>query len=68
MGGIGVTPAISMLRTLADKKDKRKCILIYGNENEQKIPFKRDLEILEEQLNIKVVHVLQDPREDGKGR
>ncbi len=67
MGGIGVTPAISMLRTLADKKDKRKCILIYGNENEEKIPFKGDLEKIEERLDIDVIHVLQEPMEDWEG-
>ncbi len=41
MGGIGVTPAMSMLRTMRDDNDKRKAILIYGNKNwdlEQK-PF-----------------------------
>lgn len=36
MGGIGVTPGISILKTLADRKDPRKCILIYGNESWKK--------------------------------
>jgi predicted ferric reductase len=67
MGGIGVTPAISMLRTLADKQDNRKCILIYGNENEQKIPFKEDLEELGKKINLKVVHVLEEPGDNWKG-
>src|SRR5690625_5821600 len=33
MGGIGVTPAMSMLRTIRDDKDNRKATLIYANES-----------------------------------
>ncbi len=67
MGGIGITPAISMLRTLADQLDQRKCILIYGNENEQKIPFKEDLEKLKNKISLEVIHVLEKPGENWKG-
>ena len=29
-GGIGVTPMMSMIRTLADRGDKRPVVLLYG--------------------------------------
>ena len=32
-GGIGVTPIMSMLRTMADRGDKRPVILFYCNVN-----------------------------------
>lgn len=30
-GGVGVTPMMSMIRTLADRGDKRPVILLYGS-------------------------------------
>ncbi len=67
MGGIGVTPAISMLRTFRDKKDTRKITLIYASENRENIIFREELENLEEQLNLNVIHILNDPEEDWEG-
>ncbi|PRY88503.1 ferredoxin reductase family protein [Mongoliibacter ruber] len=67
MGGIGVTPAISILKTLYDRKDDRKCILIYGNENWKKIPFRDELATLEKKLNLQLIHVLEEPNEGWEG-
>ncbi len=67
MGGIGVTPAISMLKTLCDKEDPRECILLYGNQNWKEVPFRGDLKTIEKQLNLQIVHVLQEPEEDWSG-
>lgn len=67
MGGIGVTPAISMLKTLCDKDDPRECILIYGNQNWKDVPFRDDLKMMGKRLNLQVVHVLQYPDEDWNG-
>lgn len=67
MGGIGITPGISILETLNDRNDKRQCILIYGNMEWEKIPFREKLESLEANMNLKVVHVLEEPDEDWKG-
>jgi predicted ferric reductase len=67
MGGIGVTPAMSMLRTLRDKKDNRKITLIYANENWENITFREELEEIKAQLNLKIIHVLNEPDDDWKG-
>jgi len=57
IGGIGITPVMSMLRTLRDRRDKRPLILIYGNPDWDSIAFKNDLSILEKELNLSVYHV-----------
>ncbi len=67
MGGIGVTPAMSMLRTLKDKKDKRKITLVYANENWKNITFREELEELKTLLNLKLIHILNKPEDGWKG-
>ena len=42
-GGVGITPMMSMIRTLADRDDKRKLILIYGSRNWDSISFREEL-------------------------
>jgi predicted ferric reductase len=59
-GGVGITPMMSMIRTLADRTDKRPVILIYGSKDWESITFREELEALEARLNLKVVHVLSD--------
>lgn len=66
MGGIGVTPAISILKTLRDRKDERQCILLYGNESWSKVPFREELQRLENEINLTVVYVLQEGDGDAK--
>jgi predicted ferric reductase len=60
-GGIGVTPMMSMIRTLADRGDKRPVILLYASKDWESISFREDLERLEARLNLTIVHVLQNP-------
>ncbi|EMR04615.1 ferredoxin reductase family protein [Cesiribacter andamanensis] len=67
MGGIGVTPAMSMLRWMRDTKDPRKAILIYGSEKYKDITFRDELEELQQQLDLQVVHLLSDPEPDWEG-
>ncbi len=67
MGGIGVTPAISILRSLRDRADRRPCVLIYGNTNWKEIAFRRELQRLEKELNLRVIHVLNEPEDDWQG-
>src|SRR5215471_1801313 len=66
-GGIGVTPMMSMIRTLADRGDKRPVILLYGSKDWDSITFREELEALKERLNLTVVHVLENPREGWTG-
>ncbi len=67
MGGIGVTPAMSMLRTIRDDKDNRKATLIYANESWEGVTFREELERLSEEIDLKVVHVLEDPPDEWEG-
>jgi predicted ferric reductase len=60
-GGVGITPMMSMIRTLADRGDERPVILLYGSKDWESITFREELEALKERLNLNVVHVLQNP-------
>jgi len=66
-GGVGVTPMMSMIRTLADRGDKRPVILLYGSKDWESITFREELEALEKRLDLKVVHVLSKPPAGWKG-
>jgi len=67
VGGIGITPIMSMLRTFADREDVRPIILIYGNKSWEGVTFREEIEELKEKLNLKVVHVLEEPPENWSG-
>ncbi len=60
-GGIGVTPMMSMIRTLADRGDKRPVILLYASKDWESITFRKDLETLKARLNLMTVYVLKNP-------
>lgn len=60
-GGVGITPMMSMLRTLADRQDSRPLLLIYGNRDWENVIFREEIEDLKSQLNLTVVHVLDEP-------
>ena len=60
-GGIGVTPMMSMIRTLADRGDKRPVILLYGSKDWESITFREELDELKTWLNLTTIHVLSDP-------
>ncbi len=67
VGGIGVTPALSLLRTARDRGDRRPFVVLYGNLNRQEIAYRDALDELAEQLELKLVHVLSDPADDWDG-
>jgi predicted ferric reductase len=66
-GGVGVTPIMSMLRTLADQNDPRPIILIYGNGERENILFHEELEALKDRLNVSIIYVLSRPDEAWDG-
>jgi predicted ferric reductase len=66
-GGIGITPMMSMLRTLADRRDTRRLVLLYANKTWEGITFREELDALQEKLNLKVTHVLEAPPDDWTG-
>jgi predicted ferric reductase len=66
-GGVGVTPMMSIIRTFADRGDKRPIILLYGSKDWESITFREELETLKTRLDLKVVHVLSEPPADWTG-
>jgi 3-phenylpropionate/trans-cinnamate dioxygenase ferredoxin reductase subunit len=66
-GGIGITPMMSMLRSLADRHDKRPHVLVYANKNWEGVTFCEEIQDLQKTLDLKVVHVLETPPEDWTG-
>jgi 3-phenylpropionate/trans-cinnamate dioxygenase ferredoxin reductase subunit len=66
-GGIGITPMMSMLRTLADRGDIRPLTLIFANKTLESATFLEEIDKLKQKLNLKVVHVLETPPEVWDG-
>jgi predicted ferric reductase len=66
-GGIGITPMMSMIRTLADRRDTRPIILLYGAENWESITFREELDALKARLDLTVIYVLTNPSDGWKG-
>jgi predicted ferric reductase len=66
-GGVGVTPMMSILRTFADRGDRRPVILLYGSRDWDSITFREELEALARRLDLTVVHVLSNPPEGRTG-
>jgi predicted ferric reductase len=60
-GGVGIAGLISMLRTMADRRDVRPVLLFYGNREWDDVAFRDDLERLKDRLDLTLVHVLERP-------
>jgi predicted ferric reductase len=67
-GGVGITPIMSILRTLADRGEKRPLTLIYANNEWESVIFREELEQLRAVLNLQVVHVLLKPPPGWSGK
>ena len=67
VGGVGITPVISMLRSMAVECDPRPCWLFFANPTLDRVLFREELERLKDQLNLTVVHIIQDPPDDWRG-
>ncbi len=70
-GGSGITPLISIAKTVLEEEPQSTVFLFYGNNDEESIIFKSDLEILEKRYEGQfiVTHILANPtkQKDGKG-
>lgn len=66
-GGIGITPAMSHLRSFADRGERRPLLLLYANNDWDSVTFREELEGLARRLDLRVVHVLARPPEDWPG-
>lgn len=64
-GGSGITPLMSILKSILFAEPKSRVSLIYGNRDEASIIFNRELEQLSESHpdRLRVIHILSDPSE-----
>ncbi|HYG69021.1 MAG TPA: ferric reductase-like transmembrane domain-containing protein [Anaeromyxobacteraceae bacterium] len=66
-GGSGIAPCLSMLRTLADRRDGRRHVLVYGTYSWAYTPLTEEIAELASRLELEVVHVLQAPDPGWRG-
>jgi len=66
-GGIGITPFMSMLRYLADKKIKKKVTLFWSNRSEKNLCFQDELERLEKIIDGLEIVLVMSGQEDWAG-
>ena len=66
-GGVGVTPMLSMLRTLADRNDRRRVVLIVAGRTADDLLHRADHEHLDARLDLHVVEILEEPPQDWRG-
>lgn len=60
-GGVGITPMMSMLRTLAHRRDRRPHRLVVVARTMDDLLFRAELEQLSERLDLTVVELLRHP-------
>jgi ferredoxin-NADP reductase len=66
-GGIGITPIRSICKFIFDKGLPTNTILLYGNDKEEDIIFRQDLDEMQKaSKNIRIVYTLTSPEIDKK--
>jgi ring-1,2-phenylacetyl-CoA epoxidase subunit PaaE len=67
--GSGITPLISIAKTVLFAERESQVSLLYGNRNESSIIFRQELDALGQQYagRFQVIHVLSQPGSDKKG-
>jgi ring-1,2-phenylacetyl-CoA epoxidase subunit PaaE len=68
-GGSGITPLMSILKTVLVAEPNSRVTLLYGNRDEQSIIFRDGLERLESGADgrLRVIHLLSDPSANWLG-
>ena len=63
-GGSGITPLMSIAKTVLEKEKNSKLLLLYGNRDEDATIFKNAFDKMEAEANgrLKVVHVFNQPK------
>ncbi|MGH7204289.1 MAG: FAD-dependent oxidoreductase [Candidatus Levyibacteriota bacterium] len=65
LGGIGISPIMSMLRTVVWENQTSEITILYGNRTPETIAYEKELrELSERLLKLKVVHVFSDISND----
>jgi predicted ferric reductase len=68
--GIGITPLMSMLRYMRDRREPRQVLLVYANRSAADIVFRSELEQIKSSgfPALKTIHILSRPPADWSGR
>lgn len=66
-GGVGIAPIMSILRTLADRQDRRPLLLVFGNSTWERVIFREELEQLRTRLDLRIVYVVESPHDGWIG-
>ncbi len=68
-GGSGITPMMSIIKTVLEEEPKSTCHLLYANRNEDSIIFKSELDQLVQKYagQITVRHILSEPKKEKAG-
>ncbi len=66
-GGIGITPFMSTLRTIRDRKDTRPVWLFYANNEWEDVTFREELEAIQSAINLHLIHIIRFPGEGYQG-
>ena len=66
-GGVGITPILSFLNTMADRRDPRPVLLIHADNRLEEIAYREEISALEKRLTLDVIYVLEDPPEGWDG-
>jgi predicted ferric reductase len=66
-GGVGITPFMSTLKTMAARGDKRPVLMFYGARTWEETAFRDELEGLKNELDLELVYVLEKPGDSWQG-
>ncbi len=66
-GGVGITPFMSFLRTMADRGDPRPVLLFYADKKLDDAAYREEIAELENQVQLKTVYVIEEPPDDFDG-
>lgn len=66
-GGVGITPIMSMLRTLRDRGDRRPLTLVYGADSLEDMTFLEEIRSMIGDLRLRFVPVISKPAEGWDG-
>jgi predicted ferric reductase len=66
-GGVGITPIKANLNAMQARGDPRPVVLFYCNSDWDSVAFRDELDRMKDDLNLTVVHVLEDPPDDWEG-
>jgi predicted ferric reductase len=67
IGGIGITPTMSILQFLKSSGDRREITVIYGTPSRDLTPFYEELIDLKAELNLNLVFVFEDAPDNWDG-